>query len=100
MGGIFDTDHDRHRGPGATTEDVPCFTPPYLSSTVSISSEIVNIEVVEVVSECCADSVGTVGIDVATVGDIGEDAFVADTVGAPPEGADVGVVETVLILSH
>src|SRR5699024_1210353 len=49
--------------------------------------------------EGLAEPVGGVGVDVAAVGDIGEDALVADTVGAPADGPDVGVVETVLVLS-
>ena len=98
VGGVLDTEHDRNRGSGASAEDVPCFALPQRSGPVSIPAEVVDVEVVEVVGECCADSVGTVGVDVAAVGDVGEDPFVADTIGAPPEGADIGVIETIFQL--
>ena len=58
---------------------------------------MIHVDRRELFSKALAHAVGAVGIDPAGIGDKADDAFIADAIGRPAIGADVGVIQRILV---
>src|SRR5699024_946739 len=92
-----DEQEDRDRGPRTRSERLPALSARLFTRGPSVAAENEHVDRGELVGEGLADASGGVAVDPAAVGDEADDAFVADAVGGPADGAHVGVVEAVLV---
>ena len=99
VGGVLDSDPDPDGSAGSASEDVARFLLAKFACGSCVAAEVVGVDAGVFVCQGQADAVGGVAVEPAAVGDEGDDAFVADAVGGPAEGPQVGVVEAVLVRS-
>ena len=95
--GLFGGDEDRHPGPGTRSEDLAALPARRLPCRTLIAAQVVHPDLGELVHQGLADAVGGVAVHPTIVGDEGHHSLLADSIARPPEGANVGVVEAVLV---
>lgn len=95
--GLFGGDEDRHPGSGTKSEDSTALPLTRIPRRAGIAAQVVHPDLGELVHQGLADAVGGVAVHPAIVGDEGHHSLLADSIARPPEGANVGVVEAVLV---
>ena len=95
--GLFGGDEHRHPGPGTKSEDSTALPLTRIPRRAGIAAQVVHPDLGELVHQGLADAVGGVAVHPAIVGDEGHHSLLADSIARPPEGANVGVVEAVLV---
>ena len=97
VGGVLDAQRDRDRVAATGVEDIVALLLPQLACGAGVPAEVEDPDVAELFLQGEAHALGRVPVEPAAVGDEGHDAALAEAVGGPAVGADVGVVEAVLV---
>src|SRR5579875_2128968 len=94
---ILGADEDGDGIAATAAEDLAALLARQLPGCSLVTAKVVHVDRRIVVGQRKPHAVGSVAIDPAAVGHEPDDTVVADSVGRPSEGADVGVVEAVLV---
>ena len=95
--GLFGGDEDRRPGPGTKSEDSTALPLTRIPRRAGIAAQVVHPDLGELVHQGLADAIGGVAVHPTIVGDEGHHSLLTDSIARPPEGANVGVVEAVLV---
>ena len=95
--GVLDTEDDCHSGPTAAAEHLAALAARQLPRGSLIPPQVEHPQAREVLGHAQPHPLGGVAVQPATVADERDDATLLEPVGGPAVGANVGVVEAVLV---
>jgi hypothetical protein len=98
--GALDEEQHGNGGTASRIENLAPLLAALLAGGALVPAQVVDVDLVELTGEGLAESVCGVAVDVPAVGDIADHSpvfGVQNPVGGPADGADVGIVERVLV---